>query len=440
MKAEVDARRQGGRGVRRCPSRGRPTRRCSPSRCARSRARPTAPATPPRRRSRWPCPRAAPSATSSTRCAGPSSSSWPPTSASSSSARTSARAAACSAPPTAWPPSSAPAASSTRRWPRARSSASASGWRSPACARSPRSSSPTSSTPGFDQLVSEAARIHYRSNGDFSVPLVVRAPWGGGVHGALYHSQSIEATTRTSPASRWWSPSTPADVCGMLRTAIEDADPVLFLEHKKTYRLDLRSRARRRRLARPDRAGRGRPRRRRPHRRHVRAAPPPLPRGGRSGSRTRTARRWRSSTCARSARSTATRCWRRCRAPGAASWCTRTTSASASGPRWPRSWPRRPSGTSTPRFAAWPPPTCRATRSPGRSRASCSSTPPKIVEAMRTTCGLAARLSPRTGSRGRARSPAPAAAGRARPPSPRPCRRGRRPAAAAPARRRPPRG
>src|SRR5439155_1135922 len=45
----------------------------------------------------------------------------------------------------------------------------------------------------FDQLVSEAAKIHYRSNGDFEVPLVVRAPWGGGVHGALYHSQSIEA-------------------------------------------------------------------------------------------------------------------------------------------------------------------------------------------------------------------------------------------------------
>ncbi len=90
---------------------------------------------------------------------------------------------------------------------------------------------------GFDQLVSEAARIHYRSNGDFAVPMVVRAPWGGGVHGALYHSQSIEATYAHIPGLKVVVPSTPADVCGMLRTSIEDADPVLFLEHKKTYRL-----------------------------------------------------------------------------------------------------------------------------------------------------------------------------------------------------------
>jgi 2-oxoisovalerate dehydrogenase E1 component len=90
---------------------------------------------------------------------------------------------------------------------------------------------------GFDQLVSEAARIHYRSNGGFAVPLVVRAPWGGGVHGALYHSQSIEATYAHIPGLKVVVPSTPADVCGMLRSAIEDADPVLFLEHKKTYRL-----------------------------------------------------------------------------------------------------------------------------------------------------------------------------------------------------------
>ena len=90
---------------------------------------------------------------------------------------------------------------------------------------------------GFDQLVSEAARIHYRSNGDFAVPLVVRAPWGGGVHGALYHSQSIEATYAHIPGLKVVVPSTPADVCGMLRSALDDPDPVLFLEHKKTYRL-----------------------------------------------------------------------------------------------------------------------------------------------------------------------------------------------------------
>jgi 2-oxoisovalerate dehydrogenase E1 component beta subunit len=90
---------------------------------------------------------------------------------------------------------------------------------------------------GFDQLVSEAARIHYRSDGDFAVPLVVRAPWGGGVHGALYHSQSIEAFYAHVPGLKVVAPSTPADVCGLLRAAIDDPDPVLFLEHKKTYRL-----------------------------------------------------------------------------------------------------------------------------------------------------------------------------------------------------------
>jgi 2-oxoisovalerate dehydrogenase E1 component beta subunit len=91
--------------------------------------------------------------------------------------------------------------------------------------------------PAFDQLVSEAARIRYRSNGDFGVPLVVRAPWGGGVHGALYHSQSIEAFYGHVPGLKTVVPSTPHDVKGMLRAAIRDPDPVLFLEHKKTYRL-----------------------------------------------------------------------------------------------------------------------------------------------------------------------------------------------------------
>src|SRR5947199_3896550 len=91
--------------------------------------------------------------------------------------------------------------------------------------------------PAFDQLVSEAARIRYRSNGDFNVPIVVRAPYGGGVHGALYHSQSIEAFYGHVPGLKVVLPSTPYDVKGMLRAAIRDPDPVLFLEHKKTYRL-----------------------------------------------------------------------------------------------------------------------------------------------------------------------------------------------------------
>jgi 2-oxoisovalerate dehydrogenase E1 component beta subunit len=91
--------------------------------------------------------------------------------------------------------------------------------------------------PAFDQIVSEAARIRYRSNGDFGVPLVIRAPWGGGVHGAMYHSQSIEAFYGHVPGLKTVVPSTPYDAKGMLRAAIRDPDPVLFLEHKKTYRL-----------------------------------------------------------------------------------------------------------------------------------------------------------------------------------------------------------
>jgi 2-oxoisovalerate dehydrogenase E1 component len=89
----------------------------------------------------------------------------------------------------------------------------------------------------FDQIVSEAAKLHYRSNGAFPVPLVIRAPWGGGVHGALYHSQCIEAFYGHVAGLKVVAPSTPADVAGLLREAVDDPDPVLFLEHKKTYRL-----------------------------------------------------------------------------------------------------------------------------------------------------------------------------------------------------------
>ena len=91
--------------------------------------------------------------------------------------------------------------------------------------------------PAFNQIVQEAARIRYRSNGDFGVPMVIRAPWGGGVHGALYHSQSIEALFAHVPGLKVVVPSTPHDAKGMLIQALEDPDPVLYLEHKKTYRL-----------------------------------------------------------------------------------------------------------------------------------------------------------------------------------------------------------
>jgi 2-oxoisovalerate dehydrogenase E1 component beta subunit len=90
--------------------------------------------------------------------------------------------------------------------------------------------------PAFNQIVSEAAKIRYRSNGDFGVPMVIRAPYGGGVHGALYHSQSVEALFAHVPGLKVVAPSTPEDTKGMLIRAIEDPDPVLFFEHKKTYR------------------------------------------------------------------------------------------------------------------------------------------------------------------------------------------------------------
>jgi 2-oxoisovalerate dehydrogenase E1 component subunit beta len=91
--------------------------------------------------------------------------------------------------------------------------------------------------PAYNQIVSEAARIRYRSNGDFHCPIVIRAPYGGGVHGALYHSQSVEATYAHIPGLKVVVPSTPHDAKGMLRTALYDPDPVLFFEHKKCYRM-----------------------------------------------------------------------------------------------------------------------------------------------------------------------------------------------------------
>lgn len=91
--------------------------------------------------------------------------------------------------------------------------------------------------PAFNQIVSEAAKIRYRSDNDFSVPLVIRAPFGGGVHGALYHSQSVEAFFMHVPGLKVVIPSTPADAKGLLKAAIRDEDPVLFFEHKRTYRL-----------------------------------------------------------------------------------------------------------------------------------------------------------------------------------------------------------
>ncbi|HLY35700.1 MAG TPA: alpha-ketoacid dehydrogenase subunit beta [Candidatus Limnocylindria bacterium] len=91
--------------------------------------------------------------------------------------------------------------------------------------------------PGFNQIVSEISRFRYRSNGTFGVPLVIRMPYGGGVHGALYHSQSNEAYFTSTVGLKVVAPGTPADAKGLLKASIRDPDPVMFFEHKKTYRL-----------------------------------------------------------------------------------------------------------------------------------------------------------------------------------------------------------
>jgi 2-oxoisovalerate dehydrogenase E1 component beta subunit len=91
--------------------------------------------------------------------------------------------------------------------------------------------------PAFDQIVSEASRLRYRSNGSWSCPIVIRAPFGGGVHGGLYHSQSVEAFYAHVPGLKVVIPSTPEDAKGLLKSAVRDPDPVMFFEHKKTYRL-----------------------------------------------------------------------------------------------------------------------------------------------------------------------------------------------------------
>jgi 2-oxoisovalerate dehydrogenase E1 component beta subunit len=90
--------------------------------------------------------------------------------------------------------------------------------------------------PAFNQIVGEAAKIRYRSNGDYTCPLVIRTPYGGGIHGSLSHSVSIEALFYHVPGLKIVAPSTPHDIKGLLNAAIEDPDPVIFLEHKKTYR------------------------------------------------------------------------------------------------------------------------------------------------------------------------------------------------------------
>jgi 2-oxoisovalerate dehydrogenase E1 component beta subunit len=89
--------------------------------------------------------------------------------------------------------------------------------------------------PAYDQLVSEAARLRYRSAGDFTAPMVVRTPYGGGIFGGQTHSQSPEALFTHVAGLKTVIPSTPYDAKGLLISAIEDDDPVIFLEPKRIY-------------------------------------------------------------------------------------------------------------------------------------------------------------------------------------------------------------
>ncbi|MBI1730031.1 alpha-ketoacid dehydrogenase subunit beta [Candidatus Acetothermia bacterium] len=90
--------------------------------------------------------------------------------------------------------------------------------------------------PAYDQIVSELAKFRYRSGGQYSCPLVIRSPYGGGIKGGGYHSQSSEAYFAHTPGLKVVIPSGPYDAKGLLISAIRDDDPVLFLEPKRVYR------------------------------------------------------------------------------------------------------------------------------------------------------------------------------------------------------------
>jgi 2-oxoisovalerate dehydrogenase E1 component beta subunit len=90
--------------------------------------------------------------------------------------------------------------------------------------------------PAFDQIVSELAKFRYRSGGEYPSPVTIRMPYGGGIRGGLYHSQSPEAYFAHTPGLKVVIPSTPADAKGLLASAIRGEDPVIFMEPKKIYR------------------------------------------------------------------------------------------------------------------------------------------------------------------------------------------------------------
>ncbi|MBI1886632.1 MAG: alpha-ketoacid dehydrogenase subunit beta [Chloroflexi bacterium] len=91
--------------------------------------------------------------------------------------------------------------------------------------------------PAVDQIVNEAAKMRYRSNGTWGCPITIRAPYGAGIHGGPYHSQSVETVFAHQPGLKVVCVATPYDAKGLLKSAVRDPDPVLFFEHKKAYRL-----------------------------------------------------------------------------------------------------------------------------------------------------------------------------------------------------------
>ena len=91
--------------------------------------------------------------------------------------------------------------------------------------------------PAFNQIVNEAALVYYRTNGEYNVPMVIPAPYGGGIGGGLYHSQSVEAFFAHAPGLKIVIPSNPYDAKGLLKAAVRDPNPVMVFEPKKGYRL-----------------------------------------------------------------------------------------------------------------------------------------------------------------------------------------------------------
>ncbi len=112
--------------------------------------------------------------------------------------------------------------------------------------------------PAFNEIVSELAKLRYRSGGQFQPHVVIRTPYGGGVKGGHYHSQSTEAYFIHTPGLVVLAPSTPYDTKGLLMSAMRSPDPVIFLEPKRIYRT-VKEEVPRRGVHDPDRQGQGRP-------------------------------------------------------------------------------------------------------------------------------------------------------------------------------------